>query len=390
MRITVAERRARLGVRHRLAKPAATVEEAVRSVVVLHATDPATVFLSAAGRTESAGPEPVERALFEDRTLVRMHGMRRTLFVVPAELVPVVQRSSTAAIAVRERRNLLKQMSQGGLSWTAEQLAEVEASVLRVLAERGELGTADLAAAEPRLNERMRFAVGKSYEATQTVGSRLLPLMAMDGALVRRGRAGGTWVSALHTWAVTPAELTRPELTAPEAQAELVRLWLAAFGPGTEADVKWWTGWTLGEVRRALAAVGAVPVELEEGTGYVLPDDLEPVDGPEPWAALLPALDPTPMGWQQRDWYLPEEHRAALFDRSGNIGPTVWWNGRIVGGWATRPGGEIVWELLEDVGAEARTLIEAEAAALAKWLGGTKITPRFRTPLERRLSHVDR
>jgi hypothetical protein len=381
VRISTRQRQARLGGRHRLAAKAATPEEAAASVVALHGTDPATVFLSAGARLAAPGPEPVERALYADRTLVRMTGMRRTVFVVPAALVPVVHCSSMPPIARKERASLLKAFGPGG--WDEARLKDLEASVLRVLAEAGESTAAELGVLEPRLREQVKVAVGKPYEATITVGSRLLGLMAMDGLLVRCGRASGTWISSQHRWGPAPE---MAELAVPEAQAELVSRWLAAFGPGTEADLKWWTGWTLADVRRALAAIGAVAVELDEGTGYVLPDDLEEVPEPEPWAALLPALDPTPMGWQARDWYLPPAHRAELFDRSGNVGPTVWWDGRVVGGWAQRADGEVVWRLPADVGAEAVSAIEAEAAGLAAWLGDIKVTPRFRTPLERELS----
>jgi hypothetical protein len=53
------------------------------------------------------------------------------------------------------------------------------------------------------------------------------------------------------------------------------------------------------------------------------------------------------MGWTIRDFYLDPAHRdhtrpGTLFDRSGNPGPTVWWDGRIVGGWAQRADGEVV------------------------------------------------
>jgi hypothetical protein len=119
-------------------------------------------------------------------------------------------------------------------------------------------------------------------------------------------------------------------------------------------------------------------------TGAVLPDDLQPAPAPEPWVALLPALDPTPMGWTVRDWFLGP-HAGALFDRSGNIGPSVWCDGRIVGGWAQRADGEIVTRLLEDVGTEAATAVAAEAERLRQWIGPVRVTPRFRTPLEREL-----
>ena len=88
--------------------------------------------------------------------------------------------------------------------------------------------------------------------------------------------------------------------------------------------------------------------------------------------------------WQSRGWFLGEHHKQ-LFDNTGNAGPTVWWDGRVVGGWTQRSGGEIVLRLLEDVGADAASRIDAEAARLQDWIGPVRVTPRFRTPLERML-----
>ncbi|MEU8621075.1 winged helix DNA-binding domain-containing protein [Streptomyces sp. NPDC048623] len=386
------ERRARLAVRHRLAGAAraGTAEEVTDSLVALHATDAATVFLAVGARL-AAGREPVaevERALYEERTLARMHGMRHTLFVVPARLAAVVHVSTTDAASTRERTTLVKHLAAGS-DYDADWLAETERQVLAELARRGEATGTELGAAVPRLRAQFVYGVGTNQEGPQSVASRVLRVLGMEGRIAR-GRPQGGWTSSRFRWAPAPPYA---ELVPAEAQAELVRHWLTAYGPATEADLKWWTGWKVTDVRRALTALGAQRVALEEGTGFVLADDLEPVSPPaEPWAALLPALDPTAMGWQSRDWYLDPAHRAALFDRSGNIGPTVWWNGRIVGGWAQRADGEFVWRLLTDgdtgaeLGRDAARAIEAEVARLAAWVGDVRITPRFRTPLERELT----
>ena len=90
------------------------------------------------------------------------------------------------------------------------------------------------------------------------------------------------------------------------------------------------------------------------------------------------------MGWKQREWFLGVEPRA-IFDPYGNIGPTVWWNGEIVGGWAVRPGGSIAWRLLADRGAAVGRATADAAATLEIKLAGVTVVPTFRTPLEREL-----
>ncbi|MGW0764775.1 winged helix DNA-binding domain-containing protein [Streptomyces sp. NPDC002676] len=385
--IGTAERRARLALRHRLAGAAraASPEEVAASLVALHGTDPATVYLAVAARLADpvkAVPE-TERALYEDRTLVRMHGMRHTVFVFPTDLTAVVHASTGLTVATRERASLLKDMAKAGAP-DAAWLAEVEASALAALARRGQATAAELNADEPRLREQFAYAAGKSYEGVHTVSSRLLRVLGVEGKVVR-GRPLGSWTSGQFRWAVAPEH---PELDPAQAQAVLMERWLRACGPATEADLKWWTGWRVTEVRRALSAIGAQEVSLDEGRGYVAADDTDPVEAPgEPWAALLPGLDPTAMAWQQRDWYLEPALRPLLFDGSGNVGPTVWWNGRVVGGWAQRPDGRIAWRIPDEgVRREAEAAVEAEAERLRGWIGTTKVTPRFRTPLERELS----
>jgi hypothetical protein len=385
-RITTADRRARLARRHLLA-PSAKVADPVGvadALVALHATDPATVYLSAAARLRRPRQEAVAEALYDDRTLVRLLGMRRTMFVISRQVAAVVQSSSAVALAAGERRKLVALIEESGLATDGEAwLGPVEAATLAAIRSRPRASATEIAKLVPALHEKVSFSETLSYGLSR----RVLFMLALDGHIVR-GRPRGSMISSQHEWSTMDHWLPDglPSMAPAEARAELVRRWLARYGPGTEADLKWWTGWTLGNVRVAMAAAGAVPVDLDDGiTGYVLADDVAAVKAPEPWAALLPALDPTPMGWTGREWYLGP-HRAPLFDRSGNVGPTVWWDGRIVGGWAQRKDATLVHRVLEDVGHEALAAIDAAAADVMAFLGNVRVSPRFPTPLQRELS----
>jgi hypothetical protein len=386
-RIGVEQRRARLAWRHRLAPGAAAANpvEVAGGLVALHSTDPASVFLAVHARTAPVPVAAVEHALYQERTLLRMHGMRRTMFVVETALAPVVRAACTRAVAEQSWRRYGKLLADGGAG-DQRWLAKVAEAAARALAARGEATGAQLSADEPLLRTQLLLNQGKKYEARQNITSWVLFLLAAEGRIVR-GRPRGSWASSQYTWSPAQAWLPAgmPELPVGPARVELVRRWLARFGPGTIEDLRWWTGLPAGQVRQALAEVRPVEVDLGGATGLVLADDQAPVPEPEPWVALLPALDSTPMGWTDRSWFLGT-HRPALFDRNGNIGPSVWCDGRIVGGWAQRRDGEIAYRLLEDVGREAAAAVAQAAAALAGWVGQVRITPRFRTPLERELA----
>jgi hypothetical protein len=388
--MSVEERRARLAIRHRLAPSARSDDDVLgitRDLVVAHATDPATMVLSLALRMAQPDPAAVEAALYDDRSILRMLGMRRTLFAVPVELAPTVHASSTLAVAAEERRKLELLVAQAELSANpGAWLQRLERKALAALEELGEAEARELTAKVADLGRKVVVGAGSRNEATVNLTSRVLILLGADGKVVR-GRPKGSWTSTQHRWAPYDRWVGEPmaELDPAEAKAALARRWLERFGPGTVADLKWWTGWTLGATRAAVAACGAVEVDLDGTPGIALPDDLAPVEPPEPWVGLLPGLDPTAMGWTERSWYLAEEHVSWVNDGRGNLGPTVWADGRIVGGWAQRKDGEVDVRLLEDVDREHAALLRAEVARLQAALGDVRITPRFPAPLDKAL-----
>jgi hypothetical protein len=387
LHMSVDDRRARLGRRHHLAGEARTDDVVALSndLVGYHGTDPASVFLSAAARMQHPSAQTLEHALYEERRLVRTLCMRRTMFVVPVELVPVVQAACTDALVPGERRRTLSLMKEDGVEDADELLRDLEERTVVAIEERGEVTGAELSKGVPGLNRQILVGRGSKWEGSVGMSTRVLFLLSTEQRIVR-GRPKGGWTSSQYRWSPMSSWLpeTAPVLTAEEARVELARRWLSTYGPAPVADLKWWSGLTLTQVRKGLSELDVEEVDLDGAPGVVLAGDTAPTPAPAPWIALLPSLDPTAMGWQQRDWYLGE-HKRTLFDTNGNAGPTIWSDGRIVGGWAQRKTGEVVFRLLEDVGADIAGAIEAEAARLTAWLGDVRVTPRFPTPLQREL-----
>jgi len=387
-RVTVTERRRRLVQRHLLGQTArvSSVADVAAALVALHSSDPATVFLSVHARTTGLDSAAIERELYDDRTVLRMLAMRRTLFVVRRAARPLVQTACADDVAARERTRLERWLAgTPGIDDARAWLTAAEAVAFKSVEAAGEASTAEVVRSVPLLATKIEVGTGR-WAIAQSAGSRVLALLAAQGRLLR-GRPRGSWISGQYRWVPAKAWLgeEQPMPSVAESRTELVRLWLRANGPGTELDLRWWTGLPARVVRDVLAAVGAVVVDLGATTGYVLADDQYSPESAAPSAALLPTLDSTTMGWKERGWYLGT-HESRLFDLNGNAGPTVWWDGRVVGGWSQRRDGEIVHRLLEDVGSDARSAIEAAAERLETWLGSTRLRPGFLPPFQRELS----
>lgn len=382
------ERRNRLAVRHRLSAQASTVEDAASAIYGFHSSDPATVYLSAWARVSGFEVGHLEDALYEERSLVRILGMRRTMFVVPVDTAPEVHCSSTMALIAGQQKRLAdlieaEEISTDGQAW----VEDVSRRTLAAIEDRGAAAATELTKDVPELGDKLIY---RKKDGTVVgsfgVSTRILFLLATEGRIIR-ARPKGTWVSALYRWTTVENWIggSLTGLDPDRARVGLLGRWLGGFGPATESDIKWWTGWNLTQVRRAIEELEVAVVTTQEGQAYVMADDIDPVPSPGPWVALLPSLDPTVMGWKERGWYLTG-NEDRLFDRNGNAGPTVWADGLIVGGWGQRENGQIALRLLEDVGTEKEKAIEQRADQLERWLDGTIVKPRFRSPLDKELA----
>ncbi|MGV0792170.1 winged helix DNA-binding domain-containing protein [Mycolicibacterium sp. XJ1819] len=381
---TVAERRARLARRHLLTEPAASPVDAAADLVGLHATDPATPYLSLWARCPGFTVADLDGELYTHRRLVKHLAMRRTLWVVCGQDLSTVQAAASDRVAANERRRLCADAATAGVTDDGQGwLAAAREAVLAHLTAHGPTSARELRAALPQLAGTYDPAPGKRWGGETPLAPRILTVLSVQGDIMR-GPNDGNWTASRPLWA-SMADWSPHirDAVAPEAaRNELVRRWLRTFGPATVTDIKWWFGNTLTWARQALRDLDAVEVDLHGTPGFALPDDLETEPEVEPWCALLPGLDVTTMGWFDRDWYLGG-HREQVFDRNGNGGPTAWCDGRIVGAWAQDADGRVELRLVEDVGRAAHRALARRADQLTQWLDGVRISARFPSPLSK-------
>ena len=411
LRITVEQRRARLAQRHRLLPQTRTddVVALTDDLLALHSTDPVSVYLSAWARGVQPSREILEQALYDDRTLVRHHVMRRTLWVATPAMMRRMHLTTTARYAAAQHNRVVGMLTEGGIDDAAAWLEAAKGDILALLRSEGPMTARAVGLRIPSLAHPLRLAVGTKYEGTQNAHSRVLLQLGFEAALVRT-RPTGTWINGQYTWAAMdpwlpggllrdgdlqvggelvaggPAAGTVPPDVERQAARELAALWLQRFGPGTSTDLQWWTGWTTTMTRRALADVEAVPVDLDGVPGWLAADDPALDDAtadrhwPEqPWVAVLPGLDPTVMGWKQREWYLPPP-AAPAFDSNGNAGPTVWVDGQVVAGWVQTKDGEFRVHWFSQPAVARRRQVQARLDELRDWCGPTRFTVRFPAP----------
>ena len=367
--------------------------ELVRGILALHATEPSSIYLSAWARLPGFQRSRLDRALFEERSLVRWMCMRRTLFVLPSADVAMFHQACVPRLLGSERRRLHKLFVMAELSDEAgapDLAADLEARVLAVVGELGQAFGKDLTERVPEMKATFPYGEGRAWGGRFSLAPRVNYLACMGGGMVRT-RPRGTWRSNQHSYALRTQWLPDLDLESweqAEARSELARRYIEAFGPVSLDDIQWWTGFTKTHTRQALAALGVgvatVRLEEHEAEQYAIADQLEALAGAEPLepthVALLPTLDPLIMGYRDRRRFLDEPSRELLFDRNGNAGPSVWAGGRVLGGWAQAEDGRIVWRLFGEPGGAVESALEARAASLPEFLGEHRVLPNFPTP----------
>ncbi|HVS86277.1 MAG TPA: winged helix DNA-binding domain-containing protein [Gaiellaceae bacterium] len=151
------------------------------------------------------------------------------------------------------------------------------------------------------------------------------------------------------------------------ARAELVRRYLAAFGPATRADIAEWSGLRVGDFTDALASLEPLRRFADEN-GRELLDlpraPLPPADTPAP-ARLLPRFDNLVLSHADRSRVVAAEHRARIV-QTAEVRATFLVDGFVAGVWSLERG-RVVLDPFQPIPRSAQRELAAEARLLEEW-----------------------
>jgi hypothetical protein len=349
----------RVLARHHIGVPwvHASVDSVVADIVGLHATSQTGPYAALFSRLPGFRKAGLDRALYDRHSLVRWRSMRGTVFIVRRDLLP--------AVATATRRQVVKY---------AREYARYR-GVTQDVVDRWAPRILELAREQPLTTAGYRERLGNVDLDVAT----LVNLMATEGLLVR-GKPPGGWLDRRWTYAATEdvlPELRLDSMSEEDADADVTRAYVRAFGPATLGDASWWTGLGVRRVGRAIEALGD---EIEEVHLAGRDDDylMHTADVDElgaatlterPSIALLPSLDPLIMGFTDRSRYLDDMLRPYVFDRAGNSTNVVLVDGRIAGVWdvASEPAPRVLVRMLVSIDPMWVALIEERAAALGEF-----------------------
>ena len=355
---------------------AAGVVQAVRSVVGLQATDVTTPHLSLFARVKDFEKEHLDWELYERKSLGRVECMRSTLFIVPKEILPVVY-----------------QVYKGGLSegflrvWgiSLQEYEELSHLILEALKGRTLTATQIKGLLPAHVQRALSRRVGKNIVRLTNVNLVLILLLNQGILLSMKGR--GTWKPIGPNYYVRFADwfpgVNLNEVSREEARIRLVKLYLQSYGPATEKDVGWWTGFSMKEVERLLASLENEMVEVEisglDSSFVMLKSDfaeIEPfklIRGPS--VSLLPYEDSYVKGYRERERIVSQEIHGKVY-LHGEAQPTILVNGQILGTWRFKEHqGEVTIHLtlMEKVEKPIVNLVCREATAVGKFAYGKKV-----------------
>jgi hypothetical protein len=174
-------------------------------------------------------------------------------------------------------------------------------------------------------------------------------------------------------WRARPAErfvaLDDPDPHVPvEARAELIRRYLAAFGPSSLRDIVQWSMMHMPELKASLALLELRRFRDEQGRELfdVPRGPLPEPDTPAP-VRFLPKWDNVLLAWADRTRVLPEPYRKQVIRMNGDVAQTFLVDGFVAGTWRAEDG-RVVVEPFAKLPRTVQRELEDEAERLEAFL----------------------
>ncbi|OYQ35244.1 hypothetical protein CHU95_08430 [Niveispirillum lacus] len=314
--------------RQHLTKPAADALIAARTLIGAQAQVHSAAILQLRARSEAGAADgDIDRALYQDRTLVKLWAQRSTLHLMQADDLPMIL-------------GLRREHVQGYHNWyakeglSADQVETLVTAVVQAL-EQGAHSRMDLSRRlVPILGEWARPMLEHSWGG-------IIKLACALGHVCHGPAEKACGEGAREALFVHLGQWLGHSLTVPDgrtAMADLARRYLAVYGPATPADFKKFVGFYAGPAQQAFADLGKeiVPVTLSGKKAFVLEHDLpallaaEPVEGQ---INVLGLFDPYLLAHADTGQYLEDRFRPAIYRVAGWISPVILRQGRVVATW---------------------------------------------------------
>ena len=363
-------------VKHHLFKRAEKSQllRVVEDLCGLHAQVPATPYFSLWNRVENFQKASLDKALYEDKTLVKVWCMRGTLHLIPSQDLPVYNQALKRMWFEHHGRFMRAP------EWppAEERKKVIHPRIVEALAQRP--------LTRRELNDKVRGSLKDGslpYDRLFSGWGGVLKETGYEGMTVHaqpRGRE--SCFARLDKWL---PNVDLDKVDEEEAQERLLLKYLRGYGPATQQDFALWSGLIAddakGAIENASSLLNEVGVEGVKGRFLLLKEDRKTLESLDPDKEapprLLPKYDSLLLGHKDRTRIIQEEHRKNVFKpKVGDIAATILVNGRIAGTWRhkrTKKTLTIIVKPFEKMSREDMKQAESEAKELSQFMGLTEL-----------------
>lgn len=307
-------------------------------------------------RNHAITPATVNDALWKTRSLVKTSLMRQTLHLVPADEFPLYIAAHKSARA----KAVLSIMARCKI--TRDEADDLSALILEELKAGPAPRAAITAAVRPKVSKRLRVWMDKVWS--------IVRLPVIEG-LVCYGPGEGNQATFIRTehWLPAQSRVDETKIDAVQAQKELFRKYLRAYGPATLHDFAHWSLISMAEVKALRPLMDA---EVTEHNGLMLlREDMKALQAASPVldsVHLLPYFDVYLLAHRFKEHFLKPQFYKRVYRNQGWISPVVLINGEIAGVWSyklSRKTLAIETELFARIDSRTRNQIKDRAGELA-------------------------